>query len=178
METFFHHDSGRWKNRIVGGPDLPNAYVDREAAARDGRGFAEFLGSEYRLFTRARCRGAGAAGRATPAWRLHAPAPPTAWCRHSLRGWTGSRPGRKARPARARTPCGWSWPPRWPASRRRCPRVRRAAHELAAEIHRTEANRLELVGETERAALQRKAAAVDDELAAPQRALDDRHPNG
>ena len=49
-----------------------------------------------------------------------------------------------------------------------------AAHELAAHLHRAEADQLDSVGEFERAELQRKAAAIDDDLASGRRS----HPAG
>ena len=49
-----------------------------------------------------------------------------------------------------------------------------AAHELAAHLHRAEADHLDSVGEFERAELQRKAAAIDDDLASGRRS----HPAG
>ena len=173
METFFHHDSGRWKNRIVGGPDLPNAYVDQEAAARDGRGFAEFLGSEYRVFTEPVV--------AVPERPAEPPQPAAARARTANglvqalaarldRLETGEEGETGEGEDALRVELAAQVAGQLVAAARE---YAGAAHELAAEIHRTEADRLELVGEAERAALQRKAAAVDDELASS-RAGDER----
>ena len=185
METYFHHDSGRWKNRIVGGPDLPNAYVDQECAARDGRGFAEFLGSEYRVFTEVTEVTAVAA---TVPGRPTEPLPPAAAVRtRTANGLVQALAARLDRleigedgatgegEDALRVELAAQVAGQLVAAARE---YAGAAHELAAEIHRTEADRLELAGETERAVLQRKAAAVDEELAAAQRAVNDQHPNG
>ena len=47
------------------------------------------------------------------------------------------------------------------------------AHEMAAGIHRAEADALDRAGEVERATLQRKAAVVADQLADVQRQAQD-----
>ena len=179
METYFHHDSGRWKNRIVGGPDLPNAYVAEEDAARDGRGFAEFLGSEYRVFS-----------RRPPATVPERPAEPPQPAAARTRTANGLVQALAARLDRLETGEDGETGEAEDALRvelaaqvagqlvAAAREYAGAAHELAAQIHRTEADRLELVGEAERAALQRKAAAVDEELAAAERAVSDQHPNG
>ena len=180
VETFFHADSGRWKNRIVGGPDLPNAYVDR-GGRRAGR--PRVRGVPGLRVPRVRRRPAPSAATepGRPSHRqpaAAAPAPPTGWSRPSPPGWTGSRPGGgetgegedALRAELAAQVAG--------QLAAAAHEYAGAAHELAAQIHRAEADQLELVGETERAALQRKAAAVDEELAAAQRATSDQHPTG
>jgi hypothetical protein len=178
VQTFFHADSGKWKNKIVGGPDLPNEYVDEAGATRDGRQFAEFLGCDYRVPSEP---------STTPAERSLGPPQPASVRARAANGLVQALAARLDR-----LETGQAAETGDPGEGEDALRVELAAqvagqladaarryagvaHELAAEIHRAEADQLELAGEVERAALQRKAAAVDEDLAA---ARQDQHPNG
>ena len=181
VETFFHEDSGRWKNRIVGGADLPNAYVDEVDAARDGRDFAEFLGCEYLVSSEP--------AAATLVRSVGPPQPASVRARAAnglvqalaarLDRLEGGEAGDTDEPGEGEDALRVELAAQVAGQLADAAReYAGVAHELAAEIHRAEADQLELAGEVERAALQRKAAAVDEELAAAQRAVHERHPNG
>ncbi len=182
VETFFHEDSGRWKNRIVGGPDLPNAYADEVDATRDGRQFAAFLGCDYRVPSEpAVAVPSGSAGPPQPAsvraraahGRVQALAARLERLESGAAGETDD-PGEGEDALRVELAAQVAG--QLAEAAREYAGV---AHELAAEIHRAEADQLDRAGESERAALQRKAAAVDEELAEKaQREKRDRHPNG
>jgi hypothetical protein len=170
VESYFDAGSGRWKNRVVGGPGLPNEYVDQAAAIREGRSFAEFLSCEFRV-----------AGDDAP------DAPPDEPGGSPEQRATAAHGHVQALAARLeRLESGESADLEDALSAELAARVAAqlaaaaqeyavAAHELAAHLHRVEADHLDSVGEFERAELQRKAAAIDDDLASGRRRS---HPAG
>ena len=111
VETYFDAGTDRWKNRVVGGPNLPNEYLLRADAERDGRSFADFLSCEYRLVGDDAPDPAPAVPAGSPELRGRRRARP----RPGPRRPAGAARDRRARPT-SRTPCAPSWPPRWPGS--------------------------------------------------------------
>jgi hypothetical protein len=179
VETYIHAGSGRWKNRIVDGPDLPNAYLHRADAEREGRGLAEFLNCDFRVEP-------GAADESPPAGHgpsgpdPHGPAPEVL-----ARAVNGHIQALAARLERLESgePDDGEDVLRAELSAQVAARLAEAAHqyaglahEIAAGIHHTEADDLDRAGEIERAALQRKAASVAEELAAAQREAHEQAP--
>ena len=163
VESCFDAASGRWKNRVVGGPDLPNEYVHLDDAASDGRGFADFLGCGFRVVDDAARAVAGAGPDGAPPPEP-GPVPRTAGSRPSPRGSSRLETGETADvedPLHAELAAQVAVQLAAAAHEYAV-----AAHERAAHLHRVEADHLESVGEFERAELQRKAAAVDEDLAA------------
>jgi hypothetical protein len=158
--TYFDHETGRWKNRIVAGPDLPNAYLHRADAEREGRGFAEFLNCEFQVEPEASGDGPPAPPDRPAEVRLrsaHEHAQALAARLEQLESGGPAEGGEalhaelKAQVAATLADAAHEYAG--------------LAHEVAAGIHRAEADELDRAGEAERAALQRKAAAVADQLA-------------
>jgi len=172
--TYFDPESGRWKNRIADGPDLPNTYRHRADAEREGRGFAEFLNCEFRLDPEV--------PDTEPPGGPAPPAPdPAADVR--ARGANDHIQALAARLERLETGESSEDDGALRAELRAQAAATLAevaheyaglAHEIAAAIHRAEADDLDREGEAERASLQRKAATVAEELAAAQREVQGR----
>lgn len=170
VETYFDAGTDRWKNRVAGGPTMPNVYLLQADAERDGRSFAEFLDCGYRLV-----------GDDAPD---PSPAEPAGSPEQRAGDAHGHVRALAARLERLET--GESADLEDPLRAELAAQVAGqlataaeeyavAAHELAAHLHRAEADQLDSVGEFERAELQRKAAAIDDDLASGRRRS---HPAG
>lgn len=161
VESYLDVASGRWKNRVVGGPDLPNEYLHLGDAAREGRGFADFLGCEFRM----------ADDQPEPPEPPPPPAMSPELRAHAANGRIQALAARLERLAADET-AGVEDALRAELAAQVAGQLAGAAEEyavaaleLAADLHRTEAEELEMAGEFERAQLQRKAAIVDDQLA-------------
>jgi len=172
VETYFDAGTDRWKNRVAGGPNMPNEYLLQADAERDGRSFADFLGCEYRLV-----------GDDAPDPPPAEPAEPAGSAEQRASAGNGHVQALAARLERLES--GESADLEDPLRAELAAQVAGqlaaaaqeyavAAHQLAAHLHRVEADQLDSVGEFERAELQRKAAAIDDDLASGRRS----HPAG
>lgn len=170
VETYFDAGAGRWKNRVVQGPNLPNEYLLLADAERDGRSFADFLCCEFRLV------GDDAPGL-PPAEPAGSPEQ-RATAAHAHVQALAARLERLESGEAAELEDALSAELAAQVAGQLAAAAQEyavAAHELAAHLHRVEADHLESVGEFERAELQRKAAAIDDDLAADRRRS---HPAG
>ena len=162
--TYFSSETGRWKNQIVGGPDVPNAYLHRGDAEREGRGFAEFLNCEFRLDPEVPGDGPSTPPDRPPSVRARAANDHVQALAARLEQLEAGDPEDGADVLHAELKAQVA-----ASLAEAAHEYAGIAHEIAAAIHRVEADDLDRAGEAERAALQRKAATVADQLAADQR---------
>jgi hypothetical protein len=162
--TYFCSETGRWKNRIVGGRDLPNAYVHRADAEREGHDFAEFLNCEFRLDPEVPDVGASAPPDRSAEERARAASEHVQALAARLEQLEAGGPEDGADVLHAELKAQVA-----ASLAEAAHEYAGLAHQIAATIHRAEADDLDRAGEAERAALQRKAATVADQLAADQR---------